>query len=488
MALTPKYLTYGLYVVIPLALANDDIGQRLLQNLQQSQSLQEQRLLAPALAQPETADGGIAPIVIDGQAYAIAATVSEVGQALYVAVSRQQWPDVARLLPIYAGLPEHDVSLLWFAQATWARAQGHYGEAVAKYRAMLVQQPDFLRAQLELARTLFEDQQNQEARALFASIAPEALSEGLSLTIATYYKALDNREAWHGSLSFGPQYNNNLNQTSQIDRCVDRDAASGFCFVGFEAEQKIHSGGTVYEATLSKQRQLKGHHGLMFRGVAYGNLYWGESNFGEDNALVYGGYQYRDAATSVALLPFYEFNRYGGHAISRAYGLRTEWQQRLSPRSNVNLDLEHKQQSYVNAYQHNDGKQQSAFVTMTHALTPELVFFGGVDGLRKKTASPVNSHQQFGLRLGLYQAITPKLSASMYTSFRYRRYQGFNAFLGAQRKEHEQAYNVVLQWPQQQLWGFSPSLNLKHTQVNSNADYVYNYKKNEFSLRLNKYF
>lgn len=487
MALMPKYLAYGLYLVISPALANDDIGQRLLHNLQQSQSVQEQRLLAPALIQPEALGDGIAPIVIDGQAYAIAATVSEVGQALYVAVSRQQWPDVARLLPIYAALPEHDVTLLWFAQGSWARARGDYVTAIAQYQAILLKQPEFLRAKLELARTLFEDQQNKEALAMFASIAPAELSEGLSATLATYAAALKNREGWHGSFSIGPQYQNNLNQTSQIDLCTTM-TADGTCLAGFFASDKIRAVGTTYEATLSKRVQFVGHHGGLLRGVAYGNTYPHEGEYNEVNALLYGGYHFRNAATNVSLLPFLEFNRYGGRPISRAYGLRAEWQQTLGTATSVNLDLEHKRQIFVAGYQHNDGRQDSVFLTLTHSLNPRLAFFGGADFLRKKTEQPVNSHQQRGGRIGVYQVLSPYMNVTAYASYKSRQYARFNAFLGAQRAERELTTTMVLQWPEAKVVGLSPSLSIKRTRVNSNAAYVYRYRKNEVSLRLNKYF
>lgn len=491
MVFAPKYLAYGLGLPLLSAMANDDVGQRLLHTLQQSQNAQERQWVAPALAAPvvaEEGDDAIAPIILDGQAYTIAPTVSEVGQALYVALQRQQWPDVARLLPIYAGLPEHDVTLLWFAQGTWARAKGDYAEAVARYRAILALQPDFLRTQLELGRTLFEDHQNQEARAMFASIAPEALSEGLSKTIATYVAALDQREAWHGSLSLGPVYNNNLNQSSQINRCDLMHEPSGLCLSGFFAEDKLRAFGTTYEGTLTKRGQWQGHHGFLVRGVAYGQTYWHEREYAEANVLAYAGYHYRNAANNVSLLPLIEFNRYGGHTISKAYGVRAEGQRMLSQATSVNLDVEHKRQSFAEGYRHNDGKQQAVFVTVNHMVNPEFVLFGGGDGLRKKTSSPVNSHQQLGLRLGAYSAWSPGLSATFYTSLRYRKYQGFNAFLGAQRKEHEQAYHLVLQLPRLKVWGFNPSLNLKHTRVSSNADFVYSHKKNEASLRLNHSF
>ncbi|MBP6117432.1 MAG: DUF560 domain-containing protein [Neisseriaceae bacterium] len=472
-----KYLTHAVWLLAGPVWANEETSQRLWQGLQRAQDAQVQQLLVPE----EPSEAVASTAITDGD------SVDDLGLALYQAISQQRWATVAQLLPLYEALPEHDPTLVWFAKGASARARGAYAEAIGAFRTILQQQPDFLRAQLELARTLFEDQQNQEARALFSDIAPAALTTGLSNTLEGYLAALDSREGWRGSFSLGSEYKNNLNQSSQIDLCTIM-GPDGLCWAGFFASDKIRAVGTLYEATLSKRRQISGHHGLMARGMIYGSTYRQEGDYNEANGLLYAGYHYRDARRSASVLPLLTWTRYGGQMLSRAYGLRLEWQQTFTERTQLSVDLERQQQTYVAPYEHNSGQQTSAFVTLSHQLATGQVLFGGADVVRKKTDQSVNSHQQRGLRLGAYQSWSPKFNLTVSAAFKKRQYDGYNAFLGAQRAERELAYTAVLQWPQAQLMGFSPSLTLKRTRVNSNAAYVYNYRQNEVNLKLSHYF
>lgn len=98
---------------------------------------------------------------VDGREYTVAPTVSDIGQAIYIALGRQQWTDASRFLRRYAVMSGADPMLLHYARGGLARHKGHLRQAEREYRALLALQPDFLPGQLELARVLFENQRDR---------------------------------------------------------------------------------------------------------------------------------------------------------------------------------------------------------------------------------------------------------------------------------------------------------------------------------------
>lgn len=102
-------------------------------------------------------------INIDGQSYQVNNDVNDIGQAIYVALTRNQYEDVARFLPYYTKLTDHDDLLVKYANAKIAYKNKNHQKAINYYQHILQKNPDFLRIELELARVYYESQQNKEA-------------------------------------------------------------------------------------------------------------------------------------------------------------------------------------------------------------------------------------------------------------------------------------------------------------------------------------
>ena len=150
------------------------------------------------------------------------------GRALYITVSRRQWADARRFLSAYERLPDHDPMMVSFAKGGLARADGDLAGAEKHYRNVLAIQADFLLGQLELARVLFENRKDREAREAFEQIRAQIVSEGdkasgVIVTVDAFLKALRQRRGWHGSLALGPIYG--TVRISVCGRAVDHQAA-----------------------------------------------------------------------------------------------------------------------------------------------------------------------------------------------------------------------------------------------------------------------
>ncbi|UWN49056.1 hypothetical protein ASALC70_01250 [Alcanivorax sp. ALC70] len=72
---------------------------------------------------------------------------------------------------------------------------------------------------------------------------------------------------------------------------------------------------------------------------------------------------------------------------------------------------------------------------------------------------------------------------TLFASFREKRYETYSALLGARREDREQHYMAILRIPRLSVAGLVPSLNLEHTRVRSNVDWLYSYEENAASLK-----
>ncbi|MBP6115506.1 MAG: DUF560 domain-containing protein [Neisseriaceae bacterium] len=469
------------------ARADEDTSRRLRQSLQLSTEQKTQSVLVP---EASTLGEGVEGMVINGQLFSIDANVNDMGKAIYLGINHQLWADVQRLLPKYQALVGHDLALVGFAQAALARAEGDYPAAIAGYRQLLQRQPDFLRVQLELGRTLYENHQNTEAQAWFQQIELPADAPGLQENVAGYVDALAVREAWHGSVAIGPVHNSNLNQsTASVSYFPVYEGDELLGHIERRMPSPVADQGLAYEASLSKQKNLSGQHGLMLRGLLYGNEYATESSYSDSTASVYGGYQYRTARTTLAVAPLFEFNWQNHQALYKALGAKIEWQYALSPKALVNVDAERKRLAYHNGdYAHNNGWQSALFVTGTYALPKNWLVFGGLDWLRKNAAEGVNAYHQQGARLGVAKSFNAGVETVFFAAWRHKQYDAYSQVLAAKRSDHEQTYTAIVKMPKWRIAGMTPSFLLRHNRVSSNVGWLYAYRKNEVSLKLEKYF
>lgn len=150
---------------------------------------------------------------------------SRLADSLIFAGVSSAWAEAARLLAAYRATDGHDENLAAFTEASIARLNGDYAGALRQYADLLARQPDFARARLDYAKTLFDDKQTREAQAQFARLQQEELPEPVQQNIAAYLNAAKVRGAWHGSLAVGGVRNSNVRETTGETYCFDPTAS-----------------------------------------------------------------------------------------------------------------------------------------------------------------------------------------------------------------------------------------------------------------------
>lgn len=474
---------------VPVQAQQQDDLRRLLEQRTEQQGVERERALLR-----EEQDAGRPTITVDGQTHTVAHNANDVGRALYLSLQNRQWQAAARFLDEYLTLPGRDAMLEHYAQGMLARLQGHHDEAEREFRALLALQQDFLPGRLELARTLFEDQQDREAAELFQAIeasidASDARTAGVRRTVATFRQALENRRSWNGTLALGPAWSDNVNRTSASHTCLLADT-DGFCYVDRRLPDAIVASGLDFDGSLSRHLPLKGHHGLYLRSLLFGQAYRNHSAYNEASLTTQAGYSFRSARHSLAFAPSFDYQTLGNSALYGAWGLHAEWNYSMSAASLLKLegdwkDLSYRQSSYSPYY---DGVSRSVYLTYFRSLGPRWTLFGGVDLVDNDTPLAVTAYRQKGVRLGAALQWPEGFSSTLSASWRRRQHGASNALLEARREDDEQGYIFVIKAMRWAMAGFTPLLTLRHNRIDSSVDWLYSYDKSVVSLKLERTF
>lgn len=433
--------------------------------------------------------GAPAIIEIDGRNYSVGNNVSDIGEAIYAAIIRKQWLDVRRFLTAYLALEGHDPMLVAYAQGALARIEGRLGEAEHQYRQLLALQPDFVPGQLELARVLFENRKDREARRAFEAARAALAAEGdkasaVRRTIDSFLEALRKRRGWQGSVAIGPGYSSNLNQSSASYTCL-LAAADGTCLIDRKVPDPIKAAGINFESSANRRIPLDGHGGISGRTLFYGDIYPGHNRYGQTTLSTQWGYDRRTAQASIALSPSFDLGTLGSHILYNAWGIRAEAMVHPSVTAAIRIEASRRWFNYRRAaYDDHDGALTEALMTGWKVMPRGWTLFGGPDFADKAADSPVNAWRQYGLRLGVNKQFGEAVGLLAFASFRQRDYRGYSELLEAKRRDREQNYVANLRLPALRLMGLTPSLLIQHSRVTSNVDWLYSYRRTTLAMRM----
>lgn len=462
----------------------EDTRLRLNQGLDRRVAETERQLLKDAndLGAPFT-------IEIDGQGYSVGNNVSDIGEAIYAATTRRQWSDVRRFLRAYLALEGHDPMLVAYARGALARVEGRLGEAERQYRQLLALQPDFVPGQLELARVLFENRKDREARRAFEAARAALAGEGdkasaVRRTIDSFLEALRKRRGWQGSVAIGPGYSSNLNQSSASYTCL-LAAVDGTCLIDRKVPDPIKAAGINFESSVNRRIPLGGQNGIIGRTLFYGDIYPDHNRYGQTTLSTQWGYDRRTARSSITLSPSFDLGTLGSNILYDAWGIRAEAMVNPSVTTAIRIEVSRRWFNYrPTVYDDHDGALTEALLTGWKVLPHGWTLFGGPDFADKTADSPVNAWRQYGLRLGANKQFGEAVGLLAFASFRQRDYRDYSELLEAKRRDREQNFVANLRLPALRLAGLTPNLLVQHSRVSSTVDWLYSYKRTTLAMRM----
>lgn len=475
-------------------LADDDDTRLLLNKIDRGAEARERANLGA----PDPAENDASLITIQGQTYNVQNTLEDLGPAIYVSINLQQWGKVRQFVERYRELPGHEPALVEMAEGLIARSERRYKQAIAHLRKADELQPGFVRARLELARTLFEDNQTREAETLFREVAATDVPEQVLSVLGEYHKGIALRREWHGSASLGFGYNSNINQGNGMTTSTQVCSVFFECFdYTRQMPRKISASSLVYDAAAERRFQITGNHHLLVRGLTYGNNYNRHSDeddvktwYDDNTSVLYAGYNFQSALNDVSLTPLFE-NYYNDHHTKyQASGVRGEWKHNLSNRLQLGLQAQHKhfrfqgeQREYFDDYD-----ERQIGTSLSYLLDPRTLVFGSMTYTRRSQDADTASNREYMGSLGAYHSFDIGVSLSLIGLYRSTRYDEPDAFLGGLRKDRQQIYIANLSMPRLAFAGVVPSLYAKRTVTDSSIDWAYSYRQTEVALKFEKTF
>ena len=101
------------------------------------------------------------------------------------------------LLQIYEKFDNQDIILVRFAKAQLAKKRGDYREAIGLYREILAERPELTPVRIQLAISLFYEQQDNAAKEQFEkALSDKELPSDIAHLIRDYLNALNERDGW----------------------------------------------------------------------------------------------------------------------------------------------------------------------------------------------------------------------------------------------------------------------------------------------------
>ncbi|MGB0895614.1 MAG: surface lipoprotein assembly modifier, partial [Parashewanella sp.] len=286
----------------------------------------------------------------------------------------------------------------------------------------------------------------------------------------------------------GGSYNNNINQSSESSLCLAR-LPSGTCFIQRNTPKAIEGTGLEFEASVNKRFSLAGHHGLIFRSLLFGNVYHNHTQFNENTLTSKFGYSYQNAKNQIFVSPLFEHKGLANETLYNAWGASAEWLNILSPQRALKIETNIKQQEYQKrGLRFQNGIEVSAFITFWNQFNNGWFVFAGADYLQKNSRNKVFSMNQPGVRFGVSKPLFDGIDATLFTSFRERRFAEYNAILRKKRLDYEQNYTLVVNAERFAVMGISPSLTVRYSHINSKVDWLFTHDKTTVSLKFNRKF
>ncbi|WP_424401884.1 surface lipoprotein assembly modifier [Pasteurella sp. PK-2025] len=411
-------------------------------------------------------------------------------QVLLLAIEQKNPVAIEKAVNIYRTFADHDPLLLLFAQGQFAKLQGKTDQAVKYYRELIALEPELDAVRLELAMALFEDQQNDAAKAQFEQLRSRTgLPNSIKQHIHAYLEALQKREAWQINLSAHYLREKNVNNASNAPY-IDNTVIKGLQKNPSMLPQKAH--GMSYQLDISRQINVKHQHYLHIENNLNGKWFWDNHQYDDIFNRTLVGYAYKNASQEWQVLPFYQRQWYGKQRYNKSMGLRLEHRYWLTPSVQLTSVLEQGHHRYHDNPSLN-GKNQLFSQTLFWQQQPTQFFHMGIDINRTKTAEKQYSNLQKTLRLGWGRSWQWGISSRVNVSISQRQYRDeakLSGWLPLGKVREDKIYQAQLTlWKRDwYLWQITPKLQLSWKTQQSNIPSLYQYQEKNVNVIFEKRF
>lgn len=419
--------------------------------------------------------------------------------AIFMAINQHNWVLLEEMTKAYVQLADADPNLVLFARASLQAGRGNISKAIQSFQSLLMQQPNFVRARLELARLYYQDGLLKESQQEFEQVlqSPQ-LPQPVITNIEAYLEAILQKQSFNGTFAIAAGYEFNINESSESTTCL-YPLADGKCGYIRSTPKAIDSMAINIETTLNHNWQLWDHHGATLSFLGCGTDYNKQqaNNFSNSTLNLSAGYRYQDYAHELSLTPLMEYRHQDDQKLYFATGARVSYGQNLTYTTlgkwltrplRASVDVEYKDFNYQEDYAHNDGDQWSVYSSLYLTTNPNNQWFVNLDYLDRNNREKPNAYQQKGAGVGVHKRWNNGLISTIMARYRKREHKAKSTLLGATRQDQQLSLYGNVRMPKLSWHGFEPSLSYQYRHNNSNIDWLYDYETSSVWLKMSRVF
>ena len=355
------------------------------------------------------------------------------------------------------------------------------GEAVAAFRAILIDRPELTRVRLELARAFFLKRTDDLSREHFERVLAGNPPAAMAVNIRRFLHTIRARRRWSGHLSISLEQNDNLNSGSEVDTIY----LFGLPFTVNEQSRPRSGTGLSLSTGGEYQYPLGERWRWRFGGDLSRREYEGHE-FDQTFIQFRSGPRYLVSRRSEVGLQGFAGQRWvARNRYNKESGLRFNARHEVNRKAGVNGRASWKKIYYRQTTEAADTEVEYA-LGGTWLFSPLLQGNAGIGFSRERLKSGIRNRER-SVNIGL-SAILPKgwtLGGNLEWS---RQRHGFDAPLSTDRRvDRKRTARLFLLNRRLTVFGFSPQFVVTREQQKSNST-LNNYRRTRADLRFVRQF
>lgn len=407
-------------------------------------------------------------------------------RALQPALVQGNMDNVELLFPIYQQLPSefHHPLLTQWSEAILAKKAQNYAKSVRLYREILAQQSDILPVRLQLAVTLFENNELEAAEDQFKKLRSEPLAPEVQGIINDYISAIHRRDRW--TFSGGLTYLNDPN--------INNAPKAGTTYGNWRPPKSESAQGVGFNFNIGKKWSWGDGFFNELRLSTNGKYYWNNKKYNETSLRGSFGLGYQNAKHSIEVLPFIEQTLYAGGStvsetlrrFSKNRGTTAEYNYWLSQKWQLTSSYEYGEQRYTRR-QHLNGNYHFISAGAVYLASAKQYWFTNANYNRTSTRDKDDSFWRKGISLGWGQEWGKGLSTRFSVNFAQKQYKGPMPIFNITQRNKEYGLQASVWHRAVHYWGITPRLTYNFTKTQSNHPF-YTYDKHRVFVDFSKQF
>lgn len=246
---------------------------------------------------------------------------------LNAALAAQDMATVKELLPHYKALNVNDPMLIKFADALVYRSEGQNKKAIAIYKDMLADNPDFHPVRLNMAQALYADKQYSVAHDQLQKLRGADIPEPVMANVERLMARIDQQEEWRFNASISYVQDDNLNGVPEKEIEITGPGGGTFRTGGNPESGK----GLQVSGSANKRINLDKNFYAEVGGSAFMKGYWDNSEYNDYLLTASAGVGYDDAKNDVSISPFVTKRFYSEEPYSWRKGITVSGSRWVKP-------------------------------------------------------------------------------------------------------------------------------------------------------------